>query len=228
MSQFGLLTTALFFSIIYYAFKTPEDPGCSIQKTHTGAYSGAAVFSSNLHKRPPQGLSRGQGSGAVITHQRVNDFLRCLPGGEGFCGDVFGGKIVHRHHLEAFPGGYTLDGGIYGGRGSGQQFIQCVRFCFGHHGHVFLLILVSQHTESLAASHGVKNISGPLINKVIHDFKHIARGIKPGEQKFIVVTFNKTVKQGAGKSPANTGFRNAVFEHGLIEQKGSRKKKKER
>jgi hypothetical protein len=93
----------------------------------------------------------------------------------GFGDDVLGGKIIHRQHFEPLPRGYATNGGINGGGRPGQQFIQGIRFFFGHSSHIaVLLILVSQHTVSLTATHGMKNMGSMFINKIIHDFKDIA------------------------------------------------------
>jgi len=64
----------------------------------------------------------------------------------------------------------------------------------------------------------MKNINGMFINKVIHDFKDIALGVKARKQKFIVIPFNKTVKQGARKSHADIRFCDTMFECSLIEK----------
>jgi hypothetical protein len=64
----------------------------------------------------------------------------------------------------------------------------------------------------------MKNMGSLLINKIIHDFKDIATGVKAREQEFVCITFNKAVKQRARKSHTNIGFSDTVFECGLIEK----------
>jgi hypothetical protein len=57
-----------------------------------------------------------------------------------------------------------------------------------------------------------------FINKIIHNFKHIAMGIKPREQKFVGVSLKETIKQRTGESRANVKIGNTVFERGFMEQ----------
>ena len=63
----------------------------------------------------------------------------------------------------------------------------------------------------------MKNISGIFVNKVIHNFKYIATGIKTGEKELVVKVFKEAVKQRACKSRTNINFSNVVFKCGLME-----------
>jgi hypothetical protein len=83
---------------------------------------------------------------------------------------------------------------------------------------MYLLILISQHTEGFAAPHGMKNMSGLSVNKVVHGFKHIPPAVKAGQKIFVIVSLKETVKEGARKHRANVGFRDTMFERRLIEK----------
>jgi hypothetical protein len=115
-------------------------------------------------------------------HQSVNNLLRRLSGSQGFGGNVFGGPIIHGHHGKALSGSYAPHCWINPGCCSGEQFVQSVSFFFGHHRHVFLLVLVPQHTERLSTFHRMKYVYGLWVDKIIHDFEHIATGIKTNKQ----------------------------------------------
>jgi len=68
-------------------------------------------------------------------------------------------------------------------------------------GIVLLLILVSQQTENFAARHCVKNIGGMFINKIIHDFKQVAAGVKPWALKHPPNGFNRPAGHGGRRFP---------------------------
>jgi hypothetical protein len=64
----------------------------------------------------------------------------------------------------------------------------------------------------------MKNMGGLFINKIIHDFKDIATGVKAREQELVCITLNKTVKQRTCKSHANISLSDIVLERRLVEK----------
>ncbi len=55
-----------------------------------------------------------------------------------------------------------------------------------------------------------------FIHKIIHNLKHIAAGVKSCEQKFIVISFNETIKKRVHESSADIIFCDTVLECRII------------
>jgi len=152
----------------------------------------------------------------------VNNLLRRLSGGEGFGSNVFGGKIVHDHHLKTLAiaiinGSNPADTGIDLRRGFGQQLVQSICFFFCHNRHnSSLLILISQRAVLFSALHRMKYVCCILIDQIIHYFQQIATCVKASEQELVVVPYDETIKQRAGKSPQDISFLNVMLERRLI------------
>jgi hypothetical protein len=64
----------------------------------------------------------------------------------------------------------------------------------------------------------MKDIYSFRIDEIIHDLKYITMGIKTSEQKLVIIMLKQPIKQGPCKSPANIGFRNSMFKHGIMKQ----------
>jgi hypothetical protein len=112
---------------------------------------------------------------------------------------------------------------LKGRRSLCPQFVQSVRFFFGHSRHKFLLrTLVLQpceRTPNFAASHCMENVNSVLINDIVKNFQHPAFGIET-EQKVFVLVFGKVnlvLKNPVGNGTANIRLAYTVTESGFAE-----------
>jgi hypothetical protein len=163
----------------------------------------------------PCGLQPLWGLRNLLTHQMADDLRGSLMGAVSLCTDIGGGKIVHFHQMRHVLRKIAGFAGIYGGSGLCPQFVQSVRFGFGHACHVSLLLFY-EAPPCFAAFHRVKYIDMPTTDNVVQDFEQIGVCVKADEQILIILSCYSVIKDIVLKGRANIGFGNTVPESRLI------------
>jgi len=95
------------------------------------------------------------------------------------------------------------------------EFVQCVRFFFGHSCHRVLL-QIDEGAPCFAALHRMEYTNSMLINDIVQNLQQPTAGIKAKKQAFVIAVINLFLKNEVSDGVANINFADTVLEGSLI------------